>query len=68
MLDFLASRLSQYWADYLWRVADINGGCGFVMYRGGSVVATVTFGYDLAGQATDSFIVRNPDKLARLTL
>ncbi|MCE8022899.1 sigma-70 family RNA polymerase sigma factor [Billgrantia aerodenitrificans] len=65
-LDFLASRLSQYWADYLWRVADINGGPGFMMYREGSVVATVTFGYDRSGQATDIFIVRNPDKLTRL--
>ncbi len=66
VLDFLASRLSQYWADYLWRVADINGGPGFMMYREGSVVATVTFGYDRSGQATDIFIVRNPDKLTRL--
>lgn len=67
VLDFLASRLSEYWADYLWRVADINGGPGFMMYREGSIVATVTFGYDRSGQATDIFIVRNPDKLARLT-
>ncbi|QTP57924.1 RNA polymerase sigma factor SigJ [Billgrantia antri] len=68
VLGFLAGRLSQYWADYQWREADINGGCGFMMHREGNVVATVTFSYDLAGQATDIFIVRNPDKLARLTL
>ncbi|MGR4069601.1 RNA polymerase sigma factor SigJ [Billgrantia sp. C5P2] len=67
VLDFLASRLSQYWANYEWREADINGGCGFVMRREGDVVATVTFGYDRSGQASDIFIVRNPDKLARLS-
>jgi RNA polymerase sigma factor (sigma-70 family) len=67
VLDFLASRLSHYWANYEWREADINGGCGFVMCREGNVVATVTFGYDRSGQAMDIFIVRNPDKLARLT-
>ncbi|MCE8039786.1 RNA polymerase sigma factor SigJ [Halomonas sp. MCCC 1A11062] len=66
VLDFLVSRLRGYWFDYQWREADINGGCGFVMHREGSVVATVTFGYDRSGQATDIFIVRNPDKLARL--
>ncbi|MBW6390735.1 RNA polymerase sigma factor SigJ [Billgrantia antri] len=68
VLDFLVRRLRGYWSDYQWCEADINGGPGFVMHREGSVVATVTFGYDLAGQATDIFIVRNPDKLARLTL
>ncbi|EPC03071.1 hypothetical protein L861_22440 [Litchfieldella anticariensis FP35 = DSM 16096] len=68
VLGFLASRLSQYWADYQWREANINGGPGFVMHRQGTVTAVVTFGFDPSGQATDIFIVRNPDKLARLTL
>lgn len=39
-----------------------------MMRREGNVVATVTFSYDRSGQATDIFIVRNPDKLARLKL
>lgn len=68
VLAFLTSRLSEYWADYQWCEADINGGPGFMMHREGNVVATVTFGYDPLGQATDIFIVRNPDKLARMTL
>ncbi|PMR76506.1 RNA polymerase sigma factor SigJ [Billgrantia endophytica] len=67
VLAFLANRLRGYWADYEWREADINGGPGFVMYREEHVVATVTFGYDRAGHAADIFIVRNPDKLTRLT-
>lgn len=68
VLAFLVSRLHDYWSDYQWREADINGGPGFVIHREGNVVATVTFGYDRSGQANEIFIVRNPDKLARLTL
>ncbi len=66
VLGFLASRLSQYWADYRWHEADINGGRGFLMHRQGVVTAVVTFGFDPSGQATDIFIVRNPDKLTGL--
>ncbi|MCE9665543.1 RNA polymerase sigma factor SigJ [Halomonas sp. M5N1S17] len=68
VLAFLVSRLRGYWSNYQWRETDINGGPGFVMHREENVVATVTFGYDRSGQTTDIFIVRNPDKLARLTL
>lgn len=68
VLDFLVSRLRGYWSDYQWREADINGGPGFVMHRQGVVTAVVTFAFGPSGQATDIFIVRNPDKLARLTL
>lgn len=68
VLDFLVSRLRGYWANYEWHEADLNGGPGLVMHQKGSVVATVTFGYDHSGQATDIFIVRNPNKLARLSL
>lgn len=68
VLAFLANRLRDYWADYQWLEADINGGRGIVLQQQGSVTAAVTFGYDPSGQATDIFIVRNPDKLARLTL
>lgn len=66
VLAFLANQLHEYWADYEWRETDINGARGLLMHQLGSVVAVVTFGFDSAGQATDIFIVRNPDKLARL--
>ncbi|MDI5986584.1 hypothetical protein QLQ85_17455 [Halomonas sp. M4R5S39] len=68
VLAFLANRLRQYWADYRWREADINGGRGIVLYQQDNVAAVVTFGFDPTGRVTDIFIVRNPDKLARLTL
>lgn len=68
VLAFLAHRLRDYWTDYKWCEADINGGRGFVLHQQGSVRAVVTFGFDTEGQATDIFIVRNPDKLARLEM
>lgn len=66
VMAFLSDRLRQYWAGFGWRPADINGVGGYVLEQDGAIVATVTFGFDLAGLATDIFIMRNPDKLARL--
>ncbi len=66
VMAFLSDRLSRYWMDFGWRPADINGAGGFVLEQDGATVAAVTFGYDVAGLATDIFIMRNPDKLARL--
>ena len=66
VMAFLSDRLSQYWTDFGWRPADINGAGGFVLEQDGATVAAVSFGYDVAGLATDIFIMRNPDKLARL--
>ncbi len=67
VLAFLVNRLRGYWADYQWFEADINGGRGIVLHQQGNVTAVVTFGFDPSGQVTDIFIMRNPDKLARLT-
>ncbi len=66
VLAFLTNRLHDYWADYQWLEADINGLRGIVLQQRGSVTAAVTFGYDPDGGVTDIFIVRNPDKLALL--
>lgn len=49
-----------------WTVASINGARGFVVRSGGTVVSTVSFAYDAEGLVTDVYIMRNPDKLARL--
>lgn len=66
VLDFLIKRVSGIWSTYDWRVSDINGVRGFVLEQGGATVQTVAFAYDEDGRVTDVFIVRNPDKLARL--
>ncbi|AHK43066.1 MULTISPECIES: RNA polymerase sigma factor SigJ [Ensifer] len=68
VLAFIADRLTEYWAHYVWDVADINGGRGIVL-RGeteNDIAASVSFGYDGDGNVNDIFIVRNPDKLTHL--
>jgi len=66
VVPFLIDKLQLYWATFEWNAADLNGGRAFILRDGDAVVATVTFAFDNNGQATDIFIVRNPDKLSIL--
>lgn len=66
VVAFVTERLHDYWAAFDWAIADINGGRGIMLSKGGMTVATVSFAYDEEGRATDIFIMRNPDKLAGL--
>lgn len=66
VLAFLAKGLRDYWADYQWSVVDINGRRGIVLKQGGETHAAVSFAFDELGQASGIYIMRNPDKLARL--
>ncbi|HEX2885760.1 RNA polymerase sigma factor SigJ [Vineibacter terrae] len=66
VLDFVGRLLRSYWSPYAWVATEINGGRGAILRHGGHAVAAVSFAYDADGRATDIFIVRNPDKLARL--
>lgn len=68
VVAFIADRLTEYWAHYVWEIAEINGGRGIVL-RGeteNDIAASVSFGYDGDGNVNDIFIVRNPDKLTHL--
>ncbi|QSQ19501.1 RNA polymerase sigma factor SigJ [Pyxidicoccus parkwayensis] len=66
VLEYLEQKLRQYWDGYQWTVADLNGGRGLVLRKGGHTVATASFAYDEAGRTTDIYIIRNPDKLTGL--
>lgn len=66
VLAFITGRLNPYWQAYQWQPAWINGGCGALLVDAGRIVASVSFACDGAGQMTGIFIMRNPDKLARL--
>jgi RNA polymerase sigma-70 factor (ECF subfamily) len=66
VLAFLTERLSEWWAAYEWRFAELNGARGLVLKQGGEIVATVSFAFDRKDRVTDIFIVRNPEKLAGL--
>lgn len=67
VLDFVAQSLRQYWGGYRWVAAPINGGRGVILEKDGVAAASVSFAYDEAGRATNIYIMRNPDKLARLS-
>ncbi|MCC2597138.1 RNA polymerase sigma factor SigJ [Pusillimonas sp. MFBS29] len=66
VLDFIASRLGDYWKDYIWQAADINGMRGAILLQHGRVVATVCFSCDTQNRLVGIYIVRNPDKLSQL--
>lgn len=66
VIAFLAERLHRFWGAYEWIVTEINGAKGIVLRQDGRITTAVSFAYDAAGRATDIFIMRNPDKLARL--
>lgn len=66
VLAFIAGPMHKWWGDYQWAAADINGTRGAILMKDGATQATVSFDFDEAGHATGIYIVRNPDKLARL--
>ena len=66
VLDFIASKLSGFWKTYEWRPAKINGMRGVLLFEDGRVAASLSFGFDVHGYLSGIFIMRNPDKLARL--
>lgn len=66
VLAFLVEGLHEWWRDYYWIEAYINGSPGLILSVDGIAVATVSFAYDDVGKVTDIFIVRNPDKLVHL--
>lgn len=63
---FVSKRLREYWSGFRWRAVDINGVRGIVLKHRDAVVAAVSFAYSEAGEVTDIYIVRNPEKLANL--
>lgn len=66
VLRFIQAGLHAWWASGQLEEATINGNRGFLFRDGGDIDATVSFAYDEAGLLTDVFIMRNPDKLARI--
>ncbi|WP_339412740.1 RNA polymerase sigma factor SigJ [Pseudomonas sp. EA_35y_Pfl2_R5] len=67
VLEFIAGKLSGFWKTYEWRSADINGSRGALLLDGGRISAALSFGFDAHGDLSGIFIMRNPDKLARLS-
>ena len=66
VLAFVAECLRDWWSDYTWTPADINGSRGAMLLQNGHIAASVSFAYDEAGRAAGIYIMRNPDKLRHL--
>lgn len=68
VLRFIQGGLHTWWSTERLDEATINGNDGLLVRNGNAVTAAVSFGYDLDGRLSDVFIMRNPDKLARIGL
>ena len=66
VLRFVGQGLHTWWAGARLQEATINGNLGYLQRDGDTVAAVVSFGYDADGRLTDIYIMRNPDKLARI--
>jgi RNA polymerase sigma factor (sigma-70 family) len=65
ILEFLENA-QRWWYTYRWVEMDLNGGRGVVLIGDGEPITAMSFAYDEEGRATNIYVVRNPDKLARL--
>lgn len=62
----LGLALRDWWAGYAARSAPLNGDAGVILTSGAQVVAAITVGRDGGGRVSRLFVMRNPEKLARL--
>lgn len=66
VLGFIQAVLHPACRDDRWLFVDLNGSRGVILERDGKIEAAISFGYDDDDRLRDIFIMRNPDKLARL--
>jgi hypothetical protein len=58
--------LQPNWSPHVLVDAQLNAAPGLELIDSGRITAAVSFAYDDAGRVVDIFIMRNPDKLARI--
>lgn len=66
VMRFIERGLFRFWRDCEWRHARINGGSGAILREQGRTTASLSLAFDENGALTHIYIVRNPEKLARL--
>lgn len=66
VLGFISQVLHPACRDDRWTFVDLNGSRGVILERDGRIEAAMSFGYDPDDRLRDIYIMRNPDKLARL--
>ena len=65
---YITRILSRLWRPGRVEIVNLNGTRGLVIFQGAEIETAVTFGYDANGRVDRIYTVRNPDKLARLTV
>lgn len=68
VVAFVQNFLHRMWSKYRWTVVDLNGARAILLENGGVIVTAVAIGFDESGIATNIYILRNPDKLASLSM
>lgn len=66
VLGFLGKILHRSWQGFKWQPADINGTRGALVFDGPQIVASISCACDEQGRLSRVYIMRNPDKLARI--
>ncbi|WP_370980440.1 RNA polymerase sigma factor SigJ [Agaribacterium sp. ZY112] len=66
VLNFLVNDLKQFWHTFTWLKSKINGNDGFIIKSSDHIHAIVSFEFNEQDQASEIFIMRNPDKMAAL--
>ena len=65
-IKFLVEDLKYFWQEFDWIETRINGNYGFIIKDNGSIHAVVSFEFNVIKQASEVFIIRNPDKMKSL--
>jgi len=68
VVEFVQTFLHRVWNKYRWTVVDLNGTRGVLLDKDGVIVTAVAIGFDEQGVAAGIYILRNPDKLANLSM
>ncbi|GAB5467416.1 MAG: RNA polymerase sigma factor SigJ [Rhodospirillales bacterium] len=63
---FLGKGLYRFWSPATFETLAVNGGQGLLVRKGAEIYAVVTFGFTAQGRIADIFILRNPEKIARV--
>lgn len=66
VLAFIGGALSEYWQSCRWQVTELNGAQGVLIWSETGLVAAMNVAWDDNGRAAGFYIMRNPEKLAKV--
>lgn len=66
ILKFISRVLGPAWSDCQQMTSEINGNQGLIFSQKNQIIASVSFAFNLRGEVSHIYIMRNPDKLHHL--